>query len=59
VDDLHYYTRRESSVREAEEHRSLVKNLKIKKSKWVLKKAIQAQPTSQHARKSNPNRIFT
>ena len=35
-----------------------VKNLK-KKSKWILKKIIQAKPTSQNARKSNPNRIFT
>ena len=59
MDDLYCYTRRENSVREAEEHNSLVKNLKKKKSKWVLKKTIQAKPTSQNARKSNPNRIFT
>ena len=52
-------TQVENSVREAEEHRSLVKNLKKNKSKWVLKKTIQAKPTSQNARKSNPNRIFT
>ena len=59
MDDLHYYTRRENSMREVEEHRSLVKNLKKKKLKWVLKKTIQAKLTSQNARKSNPNRIFT
>ena len=56
---LHCYTHRKNSMREVEEHRSLVKNLKKKKSKWVLKKIIQAKPTSQNAKKSNPNRIFT
>ena len=71
VDDLHYYTHRENSVREVEEHSSYQfphhkthitkpgKKKKKKKSKWVLKKTIQAKPTSQNARKSNPNRIFT
>ena len=46
-------------MREVEEHKSLVKNLKKKKLKWVLKKTIQAKPTSQNTRKSNPNTIFT
>ena len=30
VDDLHYYTHRENSMREAKEHNSLVKNLEKK-----------------------------
>ena len=53
-----------SLVKRAEEHSSLVKNLKkiemgLKKTSLLPMSTIQAKPTSQNARKSNPNRIFT
>ena len=49
MDDLHCYTCRENSVRKAEEHNSLVKNLKkkIKKKKnrnGSLKKRFNPNP---------------
>ena len=44
MDDLHCYTCRENLVREAEEHSSLVKNLKKKNRNGSLKKRFKPNP---------------
>ena len=51
MDDLHCYTRRKNSVREAEEHSSLVKKLEKKNQNGSLKK--QFKPNPHHKTQEN------
>ena len=54
MDDLHCYTCRENSVREAEEHSSLVKNLKKKKIKMGPLKNDSSQTHITKRKKIKP-----
>ena len=60
MDDLHCYTCRENSVREAEEHNSLVKNLKKKNQNGSLKKRFKPNPhhKTQENHICNPHNNF-
>ena len=55
MDDLHCYTRRENSMREVKEHRTLVKNLKKKNRNGSLKK--QFKPNPHHKTQENQTQI--